>query len=193
MKKYLSLLSLLFPFCLNAQTMPDPDTNDNRSLLWVIKGKDMKKPSYLFGTIHLLCPEDIIWTAAMKKSLKASQQVCFEMDMDDPSVMMQVAMGMVDKSGISLRDYFTEEQYAGSRKVCQGQPRNEPDDVSANEACSPAKPVCHQGYFLRQPCLLRDQYPGNSKKTKKEITGLEDPEEQLVFSMAFWQTAWWSN
>ena len=34
------------------------------------------------------------------------------MDMDDPSVMMQIAMGMIDNSGRTLKDYFTPEEYA---------------------------------------------------------------------------------
>ena len=34
------------------------------SLLWEISGKDITKPSYLFGTMHLLCADDAKLTTA---------------------------------------------------------------------------------------------------------------------------------
>src|SRR6478672_9691055 len=54
-----------------------------QSLLWRITGRGLTKPSYLFGTIHMVCPGDYLWTDAMKKGLAACKKVCFEMDMDD--------------------------------------------------------------------------------------------------------------
>ncbi|MBS7321171.1 MAG: TraB/GumN family protein, partial [Myroides sp.] len=35
---------------------------DNKSLLWEISGKGLEKPSYVFGTIHMICQEDYIMT-----------------------------------------------------------------------------------------------------------------------------------
>jgi len=32
--------------------------NDNNSMLWKIEGNGIDKPSYLFGTIHMLCAQD---------------------------------------------------------------------------------------------------------------------------------------
>lgn len=85
---------------------------ENRSLLWEISGKGLLKPSYLFGTIHAICPDDYVWTAAMDSSMKTCELVCFELDMDDPGLMMQIGMGMIDQHGKKLADYFTPEQYA---------------------------------------------------------------------------------
>ena len=61
-----------------------PVNKDNNTLLWEISGKDLKKPSYLFGTFHILCKDDIQFSENLQTALKASQQVYFEMDLDDP-------------------------------------------------------------------------------------------------------------
>src|ERR1043165_3832886 len=105
------LLSLFFLPAFLVTGCKAQKANDNKSLLWRISGKGMAKPSYLFGTIHLLCPDDYVWTPAMEKSLGSCREVCFEMDMDDPAVLTEAASGMMDLSGKPLRDYFTEAQY----------------------------------------------------------------------------------
>ena len=45
--------------------------NDNNTLLWQVSGKDLKKPSYIFGTFHLLCKDDIKFSEQLKKSVTA--------------------------------------------------------------------------------------------------------------------------
>lgn len=51
MKKALILFLLSVPFLLHAQ--PKTKNRNYPSLLWEISGKGMKKPSYLFGTMHV--------------------------------------------------------------------------------------------------------------------------------------------
>lgn len=152
----------------------------NQSLLWKITRQDMRRPSYLFGTIHLLCPEDYIWTAAMKKSLAACQEVCFEMDMDDPSVMMEVASGMIDNSGNSLKDYFKEEDYLLVSRFLK-------DSLGMNILMfQQMKPAALQSLFATKVvnCAEPVSYEANileeARKLKMDVTGLEDPKEQLA-------------
>ena len=51
MKKFLVALLILTPFFLQAQPKPKPKKYP--SLLWEISGNGLKKPSYLFGTMHV--------------------------------------------------------------------------------------------------------------------------------------------
>src|ERR1043165_5626955 len=101
-----TFLSLILCICIAAHA-----SDGDKSRLWKISGKNLNKPSYLFGTIHMICPDDYIWTDKMQKSLAKVDEVCFEMDMDDPSVMMTVAMGMIDQTGKTLEEYFTPADY----------------------------------------------------------------------------------
>lgn len=87
----------------------DPKAN---SLLWKVSGNGLQKPSYVFGTIHMICAGDFVWTNAMQGAFARSEQVCMEMDLDDPATMFQAAAGMMSMDGKKLRDYFTPEEYA---------------------------------------------------------------------------------
>ena len=140
----------------------------------------MKQPSYLFGTIHLLCPKDYIWTPAMKRSLKSCKEVCFEMDMDDPSVMMQVASGMIDNSGKTLKDHFSSEDYEIIERFVT-------DSLHMNIMMfQQMKPTALQSLFTTKAlnCANPVSYEANimeeAKKQKKEITGLEEAYEQIA-------------
>jgi len=57
--------------------------DENNTLLWKISGNGLDKPSYLFGTIHLICAEDAILSDNMKKAISDCDEVYFEVDMDN--------------------------------------------------------------------------------------------------------------
>src|SRR4051812_9940427 len=65
------LLTLLFTFRSGAQ---DANPIKDKTLLWRISGKHLAKPSYLFGTMHLICRQDFIWTDKMKEGLTKSEK-----------------------------------------------------------------------------------------------------------------------
>ena len=84
---------------------------DDNSLLWEVSGKGLKKPSYIFGTFHMMCKDDIRFSEQLKTALANSELVYLEMDMDDPSVMLGGLMMMNMKDGKKLQDLYTEEEY----------------------------------------------------------------------------------
>jgi len=171
--RYISTLILCIVVCssLSAQ--------NNKSLLWSVSGKGMKEPSYIFGTIHLICPQDYVWTDAMKQSLNKSKEVCFEMDMDDPNILLQIAAGMIDQSGKTLKDYFSPSDYEKLEKYVK-------DSLGMNiELFQQMKPVALQTIFATSSsgCDAPISYENNimeaAKTSHKEITGLETVSEQL--------------
>ena len=89
---------------------------DNNSLLWEISGGGLQKSSYLFGTFHLMCKDDIHFSNNLKKALAASEKLYLEMDLDDPSNTVGALMFMNMKDGKTLRDFYTPEAYARVKK-----------------------------------------------------------------------------
>lgn len=66
------------------------------SLLWEVSGNGLLKPSYLYGTIHMICSKDYFLTDKTKKALEASNKLILEINFADPkelSEMQQLAMG----------------------------------------------------------------------------------------------------
>lgn len=178
MKRFFSFLLLPF-LCLNGCKAQKNKVPDNKSLLWRISGHGLAKPSYLFGTIHLLCPDDYLWTAAMKKSLSACKEVCFEMDMDDPSAMQSAAEGMMSTGAKQLKDYFSPDDYARLSSFAK-------DSLGFDlSMMQQMKPVMLQTLFTTKAisCMIPVSYEANimeeAKRQQITVTGLEAAEEQL--------------
>ena len=150
------------------------------SLLWQISGKDLNRPSYLFGTIHLICPSDYLWTNAMKNSLEATDKLCLEMDMDDPNLMMTASAGLIDKTGKKLSSYFSPAEYAKLKKFMK-------DSMDMDiQYLEMMKPVALQtlmstrgATLCEKPISYEEKMMETVKANKKEIVGLETAEEQL--------------
>lgn len=91
------------------------DTKQNildNTLLWEVSGNGLTAPSYLYGTFHLLCTDDIRFGNGVKTAVAASQSVYLELDLDDPATLMSGMMLMSMKGGKKLKDLYTPEAYA---------------------------------------------------------------------------------
>lgn len=113
MKKILLLLGIL------VSTMGVSWSQSNyapteKALLWEISGKDLTKPSYLFGTIHIIKKDDYFFTPTMEKALMSTDGVAFEIDMEDMSDFSKI-MGMMSsmymKDNKTLRDLLDDDEY----------------------------------------------------------------------------------
>lgn len=89
---------------------------DNNSLLWEISGKDIKEPSYLFGTFHLMCKEDIHFSENVSKAFKYSSSLYLEIDLDDPTNTFSAFKYMYMKDGVTLKKLFDSLQYKKIQK-----------------------------------------------------------------------------
>ena len=146
--------------------------NDN-SLLWKISGKGLQKPSFLFGTFHLLCKEDIHFSDQLKKAVKASDKVYMEMDMDDPSTMLGGMLYMNMRNDTTLESLYTPEEYKRLEQYFS-------DTLKMPVMLlQKAKP-----YFLvallyprmmncKTPAGVEEELMKIAKEEKKEIKGLE--------------------
>jgi uncharacterized protein YbaP (TraB family) len=78
-----------------------------KSLLWQISGNGLEKPSYLFGTIHMLCKEDAVLSDSLMAAIENTERVYLEVDMDNIfemlSVMKNMKMKMIQRSKIYLQ------------------------------------------------------------------------------------------
>lgn len=88
----------------------DHSKNEN-SLLWEISGKGLTKPSYLYGTMHIICEQDAKLSEGLKKVIKESQQVFFEVDMDNMEEMMGALKYARMNNGIKISDLVTPVEY----------------------------------------------------------------------------------
>lgn len=82
-----------------------------KTLLYKIEGQGIQT-SYLFGTIHMLPKEDFVLEETVKEAFMSAKQVVLEVDMDDPSMQMEMLQHVQMKDGHSLNEYLSEEEMA---------------------------------------------------------------------------------
>jgi len=99
------LLYILMSSATNAQSKKD------NTLLWQITGNNLQRPSYIFGTFHLLCKEDIHFSDQLKQALLSVDTVYMELKIDDPSAVAAVMQQMKMKGGTTLKDLYTDSEY----------------------------------------------------------------------------------
>jgi uncharacterized protein len=104
--------SLLSLFSL-AGTAQAPKEN---TLLWRISGNQLKAPSYLFGTIHMICGDDIQISDSLSNAISKADDVYLELDMDNIVEMMSVMTKMKMRNDTTLSELLTPEEYQKVKK-----------------------------------------------------------------------------
>ena len=108
MKKTL-LLSLLATFGLASFGQPSNKAAEN-TLLWRISGKGIT-PSYLFGTMHMICADDIQLSDSLKHAISRADDVYLELDMDNMFEMMNAMTKMKMRNDTTLSDLLSKAEY----------------------------------------------------------------------------------
>jgi uncharacterized protein YbaP (TraB family) len=105
-KGYLFLASAVALFAAHV-AVAQPGT-----ILYEVSGKNLKKPSYILGTFHAICPTEMPPEAKLKSFIKNADQVMLELDMDDPAVRLSMGPQMMIAGGKTLKDFYTDAEYA---------------------------------------------------------------------------------
>jgi uncharacterized protein YbaP (TraB family) len=86
-----------------------------RALLWKIQGNGLRKPSYLFGTIHLIPKSDLVFSEYVISAVGAVDYIVFEIDMKEMT-NFRTQLSLLTKSmmpaGMTLAQLLSDEDYA---------------------------------------------------------------------------------
>lgn len=162
-----------------AAQAPAPNANET-GLLYEISGNGLKKPSYIFGTFHILCPADVMPMEKFAPYIEKSDQMIMEIDMDDPAETGAMAKGAAILDGRTIKDVLTSDQFT---KV---------DDMFKNtvgvsvENVKMLKPAILGILVITSPKMLGCGPPSSyelsfvnqAREKKKPIIGLETVEFQ---------------
>ncbi len=86
-------------------------TAPTTGIFYKVSGNGLKKPSYIFGTIHVICEKDMFPMTRLNSYLTASERVVLEVDMDDPEERRAAALATFMPEGKTLADFLTQEEY----------------------------------------------------------------------------------
>ena len=151
---------------------------DDNSLLWQVSGKGLKQPSYLFGTFHLMCKNDIHFSNQLTTAVNRADKVYMEIDMDDPATILGGMMLMTMKDGKTLQQLYSDADYKKIRQYFNDSLKTPLSFIVR------MKPFFLEAllYPKMMPCKLisgvEEELMKVAKTQKKEIKGLETMEFQ---------------
>lgn len=158
--------------------------NDNtgNSLLWKVTGKDLQKPSYLFGTYHFLSNAFIDTMPAVENAYKSVKAVAGELIIDSsiqaPMMEASVLKGttlqkvLPDTLYLKATGWFKEEAGLDIAKL---------DQLNPLTVMTVAMAIAQQKYFPNKPgeVQLDTYFQKEAKKDGKKIIGLETIDVQI--------------
>ncbi|MEO7924644.1 MAG: TraB/GumN family protein [Chitinophagaceae bacterium] len=170
MKRWSSVLLLgLLSLSVSAQ-----DNKEKNTLLWKISGNGIEKPSYLFGTIHMICSDDAVLSANMRKAIADCDEVYFEVDLDNLFEMLGVMNKMKMKGDTTLKDLLNETDYATVKKYFESKQTMLPFSILETYKPMLAASTLEQGSM---PCdntaMMEQVVMEEARAYKKKIKGLE--------------------
>jgi hypothetical protein len=151
-------------------------SSKEESLLWRITGDKISEPSYLFGTIHIICKDDIKINAAEAKAFSEAKKIYLELDLDSPELIEE--MQASTRSKTHLKNHISAKGY------------DEIDDFFSHqlgysmEAVSMVKPYYLLSYTYKpsigceNPISIEELLVSEAGFQKKEILGLETLKQQ---------------
>ncbi len=150
------------------------------SLLWEITGKDLKQPSYLFGTIHIICKDDFFFPPAVTEKFTNANQVFLELDMDDPMMILKMMSLLQLPKGQTIKQLFGDsafKEFDEQYKKITG---------SSAMMFNTFKPFMLMSMLTEKSlsCPAKESYEQTfiamAAKQKKNIKGLETIEDQVA-------------
>jgi uncharacterized protein YbaP (TraB family) len=173
-------IALWAMICAAGITASSQTTVSNNTLLWRISGRNLAKPSYLFGTIHLLCANDIDLSETLKKAINETDKVYLELDMDNLFEMMQAVQKMKMRNDTTLSDLLSESDYKKVKTFFASKSSIIP--FSILETYKPmlaASMIMQTSTECDNAVSMEQIIMQEAKENKKEIKGMETMAYQL--------------
>ncbi|WP_413999868.1 TraB/GumN family protein [Flavobacterium sp. W1B] len=170
-KSAIVLIVSAFGLTTNAQTQPTEN-----SLLWEVSGNDLTKPSYLYGTMHMMCEKDFLIKDKVKSAFEKSGVLALEIDFDEPSEL-QFMQDMATSSE-SLSKVLSKEEYHKLDEFLKGRMGLTASQFENSNLITIMSIVMMKALNC-PPKMFEFEFMGMAAKRKIEIIGLEKAQEQI--------------
>lgn len=171
---FIAFITIIFGTTIKAQTASPKLEN---SLLWEVSGNGLSKPSYLYGTIHMICSSDYFLTDKTKKALETSEKLVLEVNFSDPkemSEMQQLAMG---KEPLSKK--LNPEQLAKLNEILKKTTGMTVQQVDSFSLLTVMSLISMKSFGCTDLKFYEMEFIGQAKNRNVEIGGLETVKEQF--------------
>ncbi|NDP23175.1 MAG: TraB/GumN family protein [Paludibacter sp.] len=151
----------------------------NNSLLWEVSGKGLKKPSYLYGTIHMICGNDYFLSDKTKKAFAASDNLFLEVNLSDPNEMAAAQQMAYGKEPLSTT--LSPEQLNDLDALLQKRTGMTVKQVDKFSLMAVMSLIMMKSFGCVDIKSYEMEFMAMAKDSNKSVTGFETIQAQMDF------------
>jgi uncharacterized protein YbaP (TraB family) len=145
-----------------------------KSLLWEISGNGLTKPSYLYGTIHMICKDDAALGDSLVAAIERSDRVYFEVDMDNLMEMLSAFKDFKMRNDTTLADLLSKEDYEKVKQYMESKSALLPfSQLETYKPMLASSLLMESGIGCEESVAMEQLILEVAKKNRKRIEGLE--------------------
>lgn len=152
---------------------------NNNSLIWKISGNGLEKPSYLFGTIHVICPEDFFLDQKVEKAFEQCDQLVLELDMDEPDFVQEMQNLSINEGMQNLTTQLGEDSYQSIDIYFKENYNVGLDRLGIMKPFSLMSMVFMKSVDCPEPMAYELEFVKRAKANNFEVHGLEELSDQI--------------
>ncbi|RXM45182.1 TraB/GumN family protein [Flavobacterium sp. YO64] len=170
----IAVITLFFSGTAQAQTKSVKLEN---SLLWEVSGNGLSKPSYLYGTIHSICPTDYFLTEKTKNAFQKSDKLIVEINFSDPNEMADAQKLAMSPELLSKK--LTPEQLSELDSILQKATGIKVQQVDSYSLATVMSLITIKTFDCETLKSYESDFTDLAKKEKKSVGGFETVKGQL--------------
>lgn len=183
MKKIVSALIVIASLLISnsgfAQVKAVASGSNENSLLWEISGNGLSKPSYLYGTIHMICGNDYFLSEKAKRAFNASENLVLEIDFSDLNEVANMQKAAMGSEPLSKK--LTAKQLSDLDLILQKNTGMTIQQVDNFSMLTVLSLISMKSFGCENLKVYEMEFIGLAKESKKKMGGLETIEAQIQF------------
>jgi uncharacterized protein YbaP (TraB family) len=170
-----AVIAIVFSMTIQAQTKSPKLEN---SLLWEVSGNGLSKPSYIYGTVHMICSDDYFLSDKAKKAFDSSNKLILEINFSDPKEVADAQLLMVGKEPLSKK--LTAEKLSKLDVILKNSTGVSVKQVDSFDLMSVMSLVIMKAYGCKDMKQYETEFMSMAKKKNIEISALETVKSQMA-------------
>lgn len=167
-KSIAAAISIIISLSTQAQTKSPKLEN---SLLWEVSGNGLTKPSYLYGTVHMICSADYFLAEKTKKAFEKSDKLVLEINFSDPKEMADVQQLAMGKEPLSKK--LSPEQLSKLNSILQKNTGMTIQQVDSFSLLTIMSLISMKSFGCPDLKFYEMEFIEMAKKRQLEVAGLE--------------------
>ncbi|WET00814.1 TraB/GumN family protein [Flavobacterium sp. YJ01] len=173
-KSVIAVIAIIFSSYVQAQTKSSKLEN---TLLWEVSGNGLTKPSYLYGTVHMICSPDYFLSEKTKKAFDASNKLVLEINFADPTEMTDMQKRAMGKEPLSK--LLSGEQLSKLDEILKTTTGMNVQQVDSFSLMTVMSLISMKTFGCTDMKLYEMEFIEMAKKRNIQIGGLETVNSQL--------------